>query len=257
MCGSSTKGGHTKIMMARVTAAGTIDSTYATNGYSISTNFMGSANDSPNAIVLDDPATGVAALAGGTQAAGSGEAFAAHVLANGALDTAFGPTSKGWSGANYTTSNDVSEAIAFAGGSYLLAGVTALGSVNSNFALARFQANGILDTTFGTGGQVTTDIDGGRDHAHAITLDGSGNLLVAGENDDGSATSGQVAIARYDGKGTLDGTFGTGGIVVFQPPSSTFSTARAVAVQTDGKIVVVGSAVVGGTSQLLVARFNP
>ena len=121
-------------------------------------------------------------------------------------------------------------------GSIIAAGY-AIVSGSTVFALAQYTSGGILDATFGTAGIVTTAIGSGAT-INAVALDASNNIVVAGS----ATVSGNpnFALARYTSGGTLDGTFGTGGIVTtaigFQ------SGAYALVIQSDGNIVAAGTA---------------
>ena len=91
--------------------------------------------------------------------------------------------------------------------------VLVAGSTNGDFYLARYNANGTLDTTFGSArlardrGKVTTDLGGG-DGVFSLLVDGSGRILATGKSD------GVPALARYTADGALDTTFGSGGKLV-------------------------------------------
>ena len=76
-----------------------------------------------------------------------------------------------------------------------------------NFALARYNTDGSLDSTFGTDGKVTTNFGELSFGAKAIAIDGQDRIIVAGSSD------GDFALARYNTDGSLDATFGTNGIV--------------------------------------------
>ena len=114
------------------------------------------------------------------------------------------------------------------------------------FALARYNPNGSLDDTFGTGGRVT--IGGGI--ARAVAIQANGKIVVAGATVDGD-----FLAARYNPDGSLDNTFGTAGRVTtdFLVPSCTLCDdgANAVAIQADGKIVAAGAA----ASHFALARY--
>ena len=86
-------------------------------------------------------------------------------------------------------------------------GSTATTSGGTDFALARYDTRGNLDPSFGTGGIVVTDL-GGVDAAQAVALQSDGRIVVGGSSD------GRFAFARYGVDGTLDSTFGSGGVVV-------------------------------------------
>jgi uncharacterized delta-60 repeat protein len=122
------------------------------------------------------------------------------------------------------------------------------------FALARYDTVGSLDSTFGTGGKVITPF-GTSSSIHAVALQGDGKLVVAGSTiDDGGAVAG--ALARYNADGTLDATFGTGGIAT--GAALNFAGAEAVALQPDGKIVAAGPTEMQylHARDFMVARYN-
>jgi uncharacterized delta-60 repeat protein len=116
------------------------------------------------------------------------------------------------------------------------------GAVGSTTALA---LPGDLDPGFGSGGILVHDL-GASDNAFAVTVQPDGRVIAVG----GSA--GAVALARYSASGVLDPSFGTGGTVA--TPLDGFALALDVALQPDGKIVVVGTA--GGGNDLLLARYH-
>ena len=124
------------------------------------------------------------------------------------------------------------------GGKIVVAGESYSGSARGyDFSLARFTATGALDTGFGSGGKVITDMSSGDDdQAWGVALQSDGKIVLAGES---SYTSGDIALARYNTNGSLDTTFGTGGMVT-TAIGIYRDKANAVAVQSDGKIVVVG-----------------
>jgi uncharacterized delta-60 repeat protein len=90
-----------------------------------------------------------------------------------------------------------------------------------SFAVARFNANGSLDTSFGTGGQASMEffappMQGAQEFAGAVLVQPDGKILVAG-----SARQGQIrfapihgALARFNTNGSLDTSFGTGGKIL-------------------------------------------
>lgn len=111
-----------------------------------------------------------------------------------------------------------------------------------DFALARYNPDGSLDTSFGAGGLVTTDFDSMMDQARDLAIQSDGKIVVVGFTGPSlpSETPVDFALARYNPDGTLDVTFGTGGRVVTTDFNFT-SFAESVAIQSDGKIVVAGS----------------
>src|SRR5262249_46861010 len=112
----------------------------------------------------------------------------------------------------------------------------------SSFALVRYNADGSLDTTFGTGGKVVTASLG---DAFALSIRSDGKLVVAGGRTQSPST---FVLARYNSDGSLDTTFGSGGTVVRTDFSGLYA---ALVLQPDGKIVVAG-----GNGDFVLARYN-
>ncbi|HWP40130.1 MAG TPA: PKD domain-containing protein, partial [Tepidisphaeraceae bacterium] len=142
-------------------------------------------------------------------------------------------------------------------GKVLVAGRAWTSSTTGNdFALLRFNADGTPDGTFGVGGLVTTDLGSTSDSASAIVIQPDGRIVLAGETRRSSTLS-DFALVRYNADGTPDTTFGTGGSgKVFTDFSLGTDQARSVALTTDGKIVVAGSATVSGRTRVAIARYT-
>jgi uncharacterized delta-60 repeat protein len=143
--------------------------------------------------------------------------------------------------------------------------LVAAGGVNSGgtageFAVARFNTDGSLDTGFGTNGSTFTALASvppgfaNGTVARGVALQPDGKILLAGSYSAGGGLS-HFGLVRYNADGSLDQGFGSGGIVKTAVDSSDFATA--VALQADGKIVVVDSAPTdGGFSDFAVVRYN-
>jgi uncharacterized delta-60 repeat protein len=122
-----------------------------------------------------------------------------------------------------------------------------------NVALARYNPDGSLDTTFGNGGKVVNDFGQGLEsYAIDVTIQPDGKIVIAGE----SAYA--FLVARYNSNGTLDTTFGNGGFREINFGDLSWDHARDVLLQPDGKIIVVGTAEIDTPyNSFAVARFNP
>ncbi|MFN9753578.1 MAG: Ig-like domain-containing protein, partial [Planctomycetota bacterium] len=137
-------------------------------------------------------------------------------------------------------------------GKILVGGYATIGT-NIDFAVARYNPDGSLDTSFGSGGVVTTPIGTGTDSGRSITLQADGKILVGGLSNNGS--NDDFALIRYNVDGSLDTSFGTGGKVTTAVGTST-DQGRSVTVQPDGKILVGGYSLVGGVDDFALVRYN-
>lgn len=124
----------------------------------------------------------------------------------------------------------------------------------TKFVTARFNHDGTLDQSFGEGGVVLTAI-GANGHASTIAIQSDGQIVVAGYSVT-NATTGGITLVRYHTDGTLDRTFGRKGIAV-PPIGSRFGAASAIAIQSDGKIVIGGGMNIDGFDDFAIARYNP
>src|SRR5262250_97566 len=123
-----------------------------------------------------------------------------------------------------------------------------------DFALARYNSNGTLDASFGTGGKVTTDFAGPNDQADSVAVQPDGRIVVAGAAGRFTNRGYDFALARYNGNGTLDTSFGTSGKVTTDFAGAN-DVPSSVAVQPDGNIVVAGGATVSGRAEFALARY--
>lgn len=78
-------------------------------------------------------------------------------------------------------------------------------SLNNDFAVARYNPNGSLDTTFDGDGMVTLSIGSGSELVRSIAVQTDGRIVVAGQIFNG--TNNDIVVVRYNSDGTLDATF--------------------------------------------------
>lgn len=125
---------------------------------------------------------------------------------------------------------------------------------DSDFAVARYNSDGNPDLTFGTGGKVTSDFFGEDDRATAVAILPNGKIVVAGSARNGVFLD--FAIARYNADGSPDIHFGSDGKTVTDF-TGTEDTIEDIALQSDDKIVVVGSTFNRATkSNFAIARYK-
>ena len=237
----------TDFALARYTADGALDATFGTEG--VVTTPIGSSNDAAHAMAVQDDGKIVVA---GYANQGSVDDFAlARYNADGSLDTDFGGDADGNNVKDgYVTTpigsgvNSINEVAVLADGKILAAGIS-----DNDFALVRYTANGSLDTGFGTGGKVTTDI-GGADKIEGMAVLSDGKIVAGGHS------GGDFALARYTSTGVLDTGFGTGGKVTTAIGSGS-DYGYAMTVQSDdGKIVVAGESHNGSNNDFALARYT-
>ncbi len=130
-----------------------------------------------------------------------------------------------------------------------MVGRTSNNQFNFDFAVARFNADGSLDLSFGNGGKVTTDFNGQTDRAFAVAIQGDGKIVVAGSATPASGISTDFAVARYDGEGALDGSFGSGGKLTTDIGGA-IDIAQNIVVQPNGAILVSGVLTLGSSPVL-------
>ncbi|MFE9928454.1 calcium-binding protein [Streptomyces sp. NPDC005533] len=121
-----------------------------------------------------------------------------------------------------------------------------------NFAAVRYNADGSLDTTFGDGGKVSTDIAGGSDTANGVALQADGKIVVVGTSENLEGGIAWFTVVRYHPDGSLDTSFDGDGKAVTDLGGGGADQGSDVAVQADGKIIAAGG--VGGVFALV--RYN-
>ena len=125
------------------------------------------------------------------------------------------------------------------------------------FAIERFDGDGRLDSSFGAGGRVRTPFEAGQASATGLAVMPDGRFVVAGDIDISGSQGELVAVARYRPDGTLDPTFSGDGKVNARFPGAEHYTVSAVALQSDGRIVVGGTVVrANGDSAFGLMRFT-
>ncbi|PRD66257.1 hypothetical protein [Malikia granosa] len=279
---TSTGGSSSNIVIERFNSDGTLDTSFGADGNSDGTpdgvvNLdLGASSDDAKAVAIQ--ADGKIVVAGNsTPVGGSSNVVLARLNANGTLDKTFGAdgnadgTPDGVVQLSFGAGDDAVDAIAIQkDGKIVVAGDTTSNTGGSqNMVVARVNADGSLDASFGAGtadgtpdGVVSLSLGAGNDEAKAVVIQADGKIVIAG-NTVGSDGSSNIAVARLKGDGSLDATFGAGNAdgtpdgVVAVSLSNGNDKAKAVALQADGKILV-GGVTIGAdkSSNVAVARLN-
>ena len=135
-------------------------------------------------------------------------------------------------------------------GRFLVAG-QARGAASTDWSVARLTAGGALDASFGDGGRLVTDFDGGFDYATVVLPLADGRFVVAGTAEFGGLSA--WVLTRHLEDGALDASFGTGGQVTLVDPAAGEGRLSNAAFDADGRIVVTG---LSTQNDYLVARFT-
>jgi len=250
--GSSYIGNNNDYALVRYTSDGTLDTDFDTDG--IVTTAVGSrlVDATVNSVAIQDD--GKIVTAGGTSANGKNYFLLTRYTSNGLLDTTFG------TGGILTTEiglaqsdSEGAKSVAIQSDGKIVAAGSSHNGSNYDFALARYTANGTLDTSFSEDGIVTTAV-GDNSSAYSVAVQNNGAIVAAGKSNNGSNDA--IALVRYTSNGSLDSTFSGDGIVTTAVGSND-AEAYSVAIQSNGMIVAAGTSNAGsGNFDFALARYD-
>ena len=236
--------------VARFDTNGTLDGSFGINGV-MTTPFPGGLSPSCHGLALQSD--GKIVLAGRFSSGVTGIQVVRYD-SSGFLDSSFG-------NAGVLATGIVTSAFSIAiqpDGKILLTGGESNGT-NFDIVLARYNANGTPDTSLNGTGKVRTDVSG-DDTGFDVALQPDGKIVVggwAGANFSVSPPRGEFAVVRYNTNGSLDSTFNGTGKATVDFGSFDTDPGFAIAIQPNGKIVVVGVNDYGASNgQLAFARFT-
>ena len=163
----------------------------------------------------------------GNLAAGTSQGVIERFNSDGSVDTTFG------NGGKIVSSAGVNEAyygVAMLDASHFVV----VGTSGGDFVLARYDLQGRLDGSFGSGGRMITDFGTATDEARGVAIAAGGMIVAAGDS------GGNFAFAEYDPNGHLNPNFAQNGRQLFGVGDGNDGLGT-LALQSDGKIVAVGS----------------
>lgn len=180
--------------------------------------------------------------------------IAARFNSDGTLDTTFGTNGvfNGSSLGSITVEDVLMQPdgkIVFTGGSN-----PSYNQPAQDFAVVRINSDGTRDSTFGNNGVVITAIGGSNDSAHSAVYLPGGKLLVGGSTRGTATSPGAIDFVRYNSDGSLDQTFGEGGILYYLVGGfNSWPFVYYMKLMSDGKILLNGADPIGG---VFLARIN-
>lgn len=275
VAGYHEEGTSTNIAVLRLNTDGTLDAGFGKGNDGTPDGIvnisLGDGNDIANAVGLT--ADGKIVIAGTTTAKdGSSNIVVGRLNADGTADAKFGVdgsdgTPDGFTAVSLGDGNDVAEDIAVAKDGTIVVAGTHGPKGNSNIAVLRLTADGVLDKSFGVANDGTPDgvasfsLGEGSDEANALALTADGKIVVAGDSiaKDGSTN---VVIARLNADGSLDEAFG---VAEDGTPNGFVATslgagndyATDVVMDKNGNIVVAGYHQEGNSTNIAVLRYTP
>nr|WP_269820052.1 hypothetical protein [Azotobacter chroococcum] len=223
--------GSSNFGVVRLNADGTFDPSFSGDGKAT----FDIAGDYDYGRSLAVQSDGRVLLAGYSFNPGTGnhDFSAIRLNANGTLDTGFSGDGR----FIFDSSDDYGYDLAVQADGKILLG----GSINSDFGAIRLNADGSLDTGFGSAGMVTFDIAGDSDYVHGLVVQPDGKILLAGFSFNPGNGTYDFSVSRLNADGTLDAGFGSGGTVTFDGGGNGDDHAYGLSVQADGKILLGGS----------------
>ncbi len=230
--------------VVRLNTNGSVDSTFDDDGL-VSTDIDSNSYDGSNAIAIQTDGKIVVV---GYRLNGSGYDFVVvRYHSNGSLDSSFGGVGIVTTDVGSFDDEGVSVALQ-SDGKIVVAGSTVV--PDYDFVVVRYNTDGSLDSSFDADGILTSDLNSGSDDFVAnVLVQLDGKILLAG------TSGGDFAVVRYNSNGSLDLSFSTDGKVITDLGGDEYG--RNMAIQGDGKIVVVGSTSDGSTNiDFALARYN-
>ena len=240
-------GSHYDFAMIRFNTNGSFDTSFGIGGKV--TTSIGTYHDVATCMTLLPDGR---VLVGGYAAIGSTYDFALiQYNTDGSLDTTFGNGGKVVTAIG--SGHDIGWSIVRQADGKIVLGGKSNDGKKDDFALVRYNANGSLDTTFGSGGKVITSVGLGSAAVTSLVIQPDGRILVGGTCTNGS--NDDFALVRYTVTGALDTSFGNGGKVVTSVGSGK-DTGSSIRLQSDGKILQSGSSFGGKSEEFALVRYH-
>lgn len=170
---------------------------------------------------------------------------------SGSLDISFGTGGKVTT--DFGSGYDDGRSVAIQNDGKIVVAGTSHNGTNTDFSLVRYNSDGNLDNTFGSGGIVTTDFGSDYDYGSSVAIQSNGKIVVAGYSRNG--TYYDFGLVRYNNDGSLDNTFGTFGKLLTDIGGES-DLAFSLAIQSDGKILVAGYCDDGLSADFALVRYN-
>ncbi len=245
MAGNGYNGSDTDFSVIRLNSDGSLDTSFNSSGNAMLG--FGAADTATSMQILSD---GKIVVSGYSSIGGNEDYSVVRLNSDGSLDTSFNNSGK----ASFAVGSgrDQARGLAIDSNGKIILGGEAIGST-TNFALIRVNTNGTLDTSFNSNGKLLVPIGSSGDFGNVVAIQSDGKILLAG--DYFAANGVRVAVIRVNPDGSLDTSFNSNGKVTLAG-SSVGDYCTAIALQSDGKIVLSGYSQIGSKYYNVITRLN-
>jgi uncharacterized delta-60 repeat protein len=238
--------------LARYNTDGSLDTSFGPNHNGTIQTQVGTWVSAAYAVAIESDGKIVAA---GQATPDSGFAFAVvRYNHDGSVDTSFGPYHDGTVLTNFDIGVDTAFSLVLTSTKILAVGEASVPQGQQKFAAVRYNLDGSLDTSFGPNHDGKATVDFGDDScANSVVMQSNGEIVLAGST--GAPGSGEFALARLYGNGSLDTTIGSAGLITTSLTSGDDGITH-VLLQADGKIVADGYAGPKDNGDFGLARYD-
>lgn len=234
------------LAIARLLSDGSLDTSFTGDGRKW-IDFSGGSDDGGAAVAIQDDGS-IVVVGYTTNSNGDNDFAIARVIPDGSLDYTFSDDGKktiafdlGGDGTDRATSVAIQS-----DGSIVVAGSASGKNGDGDFAVARLTKSGGMDGAFSGDGRKTVALDRGasnEDGATGVVVQSDGSIMIGGYTQVSSTGDFDFAVARLTSEGDLDTLFAIEGkkSIPFNYGGSDYDSANSMVMQSDGKIVIVGS----------------
>lgn len=245
-------GAYSDFILARYNIDGSLDYSFGTDGKVITS--IGEYHDKCSSIAMQSDGKIVAAGSTSIEAFDKIDFAIVRYNADGTIDNSFG--NNGIVTTNIGLGYNFAKSMVVQPDDKIIVVGEANDEIFSDFVTVRYNPNGTLDNSFGNNGIVRTPLSSTYDFARGVVVQPNGKIIVAGSSQS-SLYNYNIAMVRYNTDGTIDDTFGTNGIVssdLGNDDDNDFG--EDIALQSDGKIVIVGSSLTGSGYDIATVCYN-